>query len=287
MLGGVTWFIKNRPGAESSSAVRPDFPPSQVRSSTNSSRRAARGIKGFTTILSPVPGWKGDSPLRRTYSRYGDIEAAGGDMVIARLDVAERNRPLLESVMAARKKPRVASVVGNTNANQVSVRSPDHRQMPTTPRHAFWPWVKIILDGPPELATDADKPFQYRYAGGGIRRWPKGFMTNKFIAIEGVIGVGKTTLARICSHDTTPASCSEVVEDNPFLSKFYQDRERYAFQTRYFFLLSRYHQQYQAIPAALRRGNLISDYTFAKDELFAWLNLKDDVWRCMAVFMPR
>jgi len=101
-------------------------------------------------------------------------------------------------------------------------------------------------------------------------------MTNKYIAIEGVIGVGKTTLARLLQPRYDASTLLEVVEDNPFLSKFYQDRERYAFQTQIFFLLSRYHQQYQAIPAALRRGNLISDYTFAKDELFAWLNLKDD-----------
>lgn len=101
-------------------------------------------------------------------------------------------------------------------------------------------------------------------------------MTNKYIAIEGVIGVGKTTLARLLQPRYDSSTLLEVVEDNPFLSKFYEDRERYAFQTQIFFLLSRYHQQYQAIPAALRRGNLISDYTFAKDELFAWLNLKDD-----------
>ncbi len=101
-------------------------------------------------------------------------------------------------------------------------------------------------------------------------------MNNKYIAIEGVIGVGKTTLARLLQPRYDASTLLEVVEDNPFLSKFYQDRERFAFQTQIFFLLSRYHQQYQAIPAALRRGNLISDYTFAKDELFAWLNLKDD-----------
>jgi deoxyguanosine kinase len=101
-------------------------------------------------------------------------------------------------------------------------------------------------------------------------------MGNKYIAIEGVIGVGKTTLARLLQPRYDAAVLLEVVEDNPFLSKFYQDRERYAFQTQIFFLLSRYHQQYQAIPAALRRGNLVSDYTFAKDELFAWLNLRDD-----------
>jgi len=101
-------------------------------------------------------------------------------------------------------------------------------------------------------------------------------MNNKYIAIEGVIGVGKTTLARLLQARYDAGLLLEVVEDNPFLPRFYQDRERYAFQTQLFFLLSRYHQQYQAIPAALQRGSLISDYTFAKDELFAWLNLKDD-----------
>ena len=101
-------------------------------------------------------------------------------------------------------------------------------------------------------------------------------MNNKYIAIEGVIGVGKTTLARLLQPRYEASILLEVVEENPFLHKFYQDRERYAFQTQIFFLLSRYHQQYQAVPAALQRGALVSDYTFAKDELFAWLNLKDD-----------
>lgn len=101
-------------------------------------------------------------------------------------------------------------------------------------------------------------------------------MSHKFIAIEGVIGVGKTTLARLLQPYYDASILLEVVEDNPFLPRFYQDRERYAFQTQIFFLLSRYQQQYQAVPKALRQGTLISDYTFAKDELFAWLNLRDD-----------
>lgn len=98
----------------------------------------------------------------------------------------------------------------------------------------------------------------------------------KYIAIEGVIGIGKTTLARLLQKQFQSSILLEVFEENPFLADFYEDRERYAFQTQIFFLLSRYHQQHKAVPEALLKGLLISDYTFSKDELFAWLNLKDD-----------
>ena len=66
-----------------------------------------------------------------------------------------------------------------------------------------------------------------------------------YIAIEGVIGVGKTTLARLLQPAFEVDLLLEVFEENPFLSDFYSDRERYAFQTQIFFLLSRYHQQRQ------------------------------------------
>jgi deoxyguanosine kinase len=97
-----------------------------------------------------------------------------------------------------------------------------------------------------------------------------------YVAIEGVIGVGKTTLVRLLSTEFGATPLLEVFEENPFLSDFYTDRERYAFQTQIFFLLSRYRQQHQAIPEALARGPLLSDYTFAKDSLFAHLNLSGD-----------
>ena len=97
-----------------------------------------------------------------------------------------------------------------------------------------------------------------------------------YIAVEGVIGVGKTTLVRLLASELRATGLLEVFEENPFLSDFYADRARYAFQTQIFFLLSRYRQQHQAIPEALARGPLLSDYTFAKDSLFAHLNLSGD-----------
>jgi deoxyadenosine/deoxycytidine kinase/NTP pyrophosphatase (non-canonical NTP hydrolase) len=99
---------------------------------------------------------------------------------------------------------------------------------------------------------------------------------NVYIAIEGAIGVGKTTLARLIRDEFDAELLLEVFEENPFLTDFYADRERYAFQTQIFFLLSRYRQQQRVVPETLQRSSLISDYTFSKDRLFAHLNLKDD-----------
>jgi deoxyadenosine/deoxycytidine kinase/NTP pyrophosphatase (non-canonical NTP hydrolase) len=97
-----------------------------------------------------------------------------------------------------------------------------------------------------------------------------------YIAIEGVIGVGKTTLARQLQSELDAQIILEVFEENPFLSDFYADRDRYAFQTQIFFLLSRYRQQLSTVPEALRRGITVSDYIFAKDSLFAHVNLRGD-----------
>jgi deoxyguanosine kinase len=112
-------------------------------------------------------------------------------------------------------------------------------------------------------------PRPYTCHGGTLQK-------HYYIAVEGVIGVGKTTLARLCQAEFQAEVLLEVFEENPFLARFYQDRKRYAFQTQIFFLLSRYQQQHEAVPTALARGNLISDYTFDKDQIFARLNIEAD-----------
>jgi deoxyadenosine/deoxycytidine kinase len=102
-------------------------------------------------------------------------------------------------------------------------------------------------------------------------------MRSFFLVIEGAIGVGKTTLARLLQPRFGSGLLLEAFEENPFLADFYADSARYAFQTQMFFLLSRYQQQ-QAVQALLKRGPLVADYAFAKDSLFARLNLEGDEW---------
>jgi deoxyguanosine kinase len=101
----------------------------------------------------------------------------------------------------------------------------------------------------------------------------------RYIAVEGVIGVGKTTLAGMLSERLGARVVLEKFEENPFLEKFYRDPEHYAFQTQIFFLLSRYRQQQELFQADLFQKIVISDYLFEKDKIFAYLNLQDDELR--------
>ena len=97
-----------------------------------------------------------------------------------------------------------------------------------------------------------------------------------YVAIEGPIGVGKTTLARILHEELGGQLLLEVFEENPFLSDFYADRARYAFQTQIFFLLSRYRQQHDVVNRILQSHSLVCVSLFAKEQIFACLNLGGD-----------
>jgi deoxyadenosine/deoxycytidine kinase len=101
----------------------------------------------------------------------------------------------------------------------------------------------------------------------------------RLIAIEGVIGVGKTSLARLLARDMNARLHLEVVDENPFLPRFYSEPKRYAFPTQIFFLLSRYRQQQEFFQQDLFEQRVVSDYLFAKDRIFANVNLADDELR--------
>ncbi len=95
------------------------------------------------------------------------------------------------------------------------------------------------------------------------------------IAVEGSIGVGKTSLSKILAEKLKCKLVLEEFEENPFLSEFYKDSDRYAFQTQLFFLLSRYKQQIEFQQLDIFTSSIVSDYMFMKDRIFASLNLND------------
>jgi len=105
-----------------------------------------------------------------------------------------------------------------------------------------------------------------------VKPEPLGF---HYLAVDGPIGVGKTTLVEMLAQRYEGVKILEDVE-NPFLGDFYQDRPGAAFQTELYFLLSRYKQQQDIAQRELFDRLLVADYTFQKNRIFAYLNLSDD-----------
>ena len=101
----------------------------------------------------------------------------------------------------------------------------------------------------------------------------------RYIVLEGPIGVGKTSLASRLADEFGARTLFENVEENPFLKEFYNDRKKNAFKAQLYFLLSRYRQQLELAQTDLFQKTTVSDYLFAKDRLFAYLNLdRDDLF---------
>jgi deoxyadenosine/deoxycytidine kinase len=98
----------------------------------------------------------------------------------------------------------------------------------------------------------------------------------RYIAIEGVIGAGKTSLAKRIGERLNAKFIFEQFDNNPFLEKFYIDRKRFAFQTQMFFLINRFKQQQELHQEDLFSEHLICDYIFEKDRIFAYMNLSKD-----------
>ena len=108
----------------------------------------------------------------------------------------------------------------------------------------------------------------------------------RYIAIEGVIGAGKTSLALKLAKKLSANLILEEFETNPFLEKFYDDRKRYAFQTQMFFLVNRFKQQQEVNQEDLFSSHIIGDYIFDKDKIFAYMNLIGEELKLYEALFP-
>jgi len=104
---------------------------------------------------------------------------------------------------------------------------------------------------------------------------PRSVAEPDYLAVEGVIGVGKTSFARMLAEELESEMMAEEVFENPFLADFYKNKKRYALQCQLNFLISRYQQQQQLVMRDLFAQKIVSDYLFAKDAIFASVNLNE------------
>lgn len=105
------------------------------------------------------------------------------------------------------------------------------------------------------------------------------FGPHRYIVVEGPIGVGKTTLVHRLAPRARSRKVLEIFEENPFLARFYEDPDHYAFQTELFFLLSRFRQQQELGQQDLFSEVMLSDYLFHKNLIFSGLTLEEAEWK--------
>jgi deoxyguanosine kinase len=144
---------------------------------------------------------------------------------------------------------------------------------------------EVVLPGLRESASRLLQRCREKQGDAGAREYrllpagPSAALPDRlrYVAVEGVIGAGKTTLVRLLGERLGAQTLHEEFENNPFLADFYRDRNRFAFQTQMFFLLSRFRQiQDYFQQQDLFRPQVVSDYMFAKDRIFATQNLDEN-----------
>jgi molybdopterin-guanine dinucleotide biosynthesis protein A len=162
ILAGVAWFRQNRPEAEVVLGCSADIPTITGQIVDEFVEACRPWDKAVYYNFVTRDKLEGRFPYsKRTYSKLNGYEVAGGDMVIARLDVAERNRELVETLTGARKSPwRIARVVGLRMLLKFLLHQVTFADIEATAGRILGAPAQIILDGPAELAMDADKPFQ-------------------------------------------------------------------------------------------------------------------------------
>ncbi len=162
MLAGCDWLAREQPGTTvilGCSADIPTITPAIIDAFVEACRPWDRAVYynfvSRETLESRFPNSK------RTYSKLNGAEVAGGDMVMARVDVVARNRPLIDSMTGARKQPwRIAQIVGLRMLLKFLLRRVTFADIEATGERLIGAPVKIILGSPAELAMDADKPYQ-------------------------------------------------------------------------------------------------------------------------------
>src|SRR5581483_9989392 len=298
---GSTWWEsptvspcpgKCLPQASTPAPRRPRASASAMRATRRGSRPKARSpitrLRGFDQTSSTgaksrsMPTAASSRPIARPTasaacgSSVAPMTAAGGKWVNGR--GRRWTRPPSWSMAISGGTPAPPSWSAATSARSCAAERTLRRKRMTPPGgcSAKKARVRRSTVGPGRPTMKSWETVRRSTAVGiGGRRIARPRWT-RYIAVEGPIGVGKTALARRLATELGVPLILEQGEDNPFLRRFYEDRGKYAFQAQLFFLLERYRQQRELARHGTCSGGAVADYLFAKDRIFAAVNLNAD-----------